>query len=88
MRKSKQKRIRTAGKRDNKMLLNATKRKIELPSLEEIKILLGWVEKEYGTKVIISFLAKMIHEHQSYNITDIINELTILKQEVKNEKEL
>lgn len=86
MRKSKQKRIRTAGKRDNKMLLTNTKGKIvNPPSIEEIKILLGWIKNEYGEEVILSFLAKMIHEHQNYNITDIINELSIIKNEVKND---
>lgn len=70
------------------MLLNATKRKAELPNYDEIKILLGWIKKEYGTEVIISFLAKMIHEHQNYGLTDIINELSHIKKEVKNDQNL
>jgi len=67
------------------MLLNATKRQAKLPNLDEIKIFLGWIKKEYGTEVIISFLAKMIHEHQKYSITDIINELQQIKNEAKND---
>lgn len=68
------------------MLLTNTKGKIvNPPSIEEIKILLGWIKNEYGEETIISFLAKMIHEHQNYNITDIINELSIIKNEVKND---
>jgi hypothetical protein len=66
------------------MLLTNTKGKIvNPPSIEEIQILLHWIKKEYGTEIIISFLAKMINEHQNYNITDIINELQQIKNEVK-----
>ena len=65
------------------MLLNATKRKVRLPSYDEIKILLSWIKKEYGTEVIISFLAMMIHEHQNYGLTDMINELSHIKNKEK-----
>jgi hypothetical protein len=66
------------------MLLTNTKGKIVYPpSIEEIKILLGWIKKEYGDEIILYFLAKMIHEHQNYNITDIIDELQQIKNEVK-----
>ncbi|HPN37204.1 MAG TPA: hypothetical protein PL041_02290 [Melioribacteraceae bacterium] len=70
------------------MLLNATKRQAKLPNLDEIKIFLGWIKKEYGTEVIISFLAKMIYEHQNYGLTDIIDELQQIKNEVKNDQDI
>ncbi len=62
----------------------STKKKTDYtPTIEEIKIFLGWIKQEYGEELILSFLAKMIQEHLNFGLDGILNELAQLKKEHK-----